>query len=211
MSKTYLLAPSILSADFSHLSESIKYIEKNKGDWVHIDVMDGHFVPNLTFGPLVVKAIKPLTTLPFDVHLMVDNPESLIESFVEAGADWITFHVEAVTHAHRLLSLIKSLGCKAGVSIVPSTPISFLQELLPFVDQILIMSVNPGFGGQTMIPQCLEKIKNLIKIRNEEGFSYIVSIDGGVNSETLSSVIETGVDVIITGSAFFSGEILSAL
>ncbi len=207
MKKPFLLAPSILSADFADLGASVGLIEQKGGDWVHIDVMDGHFVPNLSFGALVVRAIRPKCPLPFDVHLMVTNPESLIPDFVAAGADYITFHIEAAVHAHRLVSLIHEAGKKAGISIVPSTPVSALKELLPVVDLVLVMTVNPGFGGQVLIPSCLEKVRELKKIQQESGFSYIVSVDGGVNARTLDAVVEAGADVLVSGSAFFSGEL----
>ncbi len=207
MKKAFLLAPSILSADFTNLGASVELIKQKGGDWIHIDVMDGHFVPTLSFGALVVRAIRPKSTLPFDVHLMVTNPESLIPDFISAGADYITFHIEAAVHAHRLISLIHEAGIKAGISIVPSTPVADLKELLPIVDLVLVMTVNPGFGGQVMIPSCLEKVRELKKIQQESGFSYIVSVDGGVNARTLSAVVDAGADVIVSGSAFFSGEL----
>ena len=207
MKRPFLLAPSILSADFSDLGASLALIQSRGGDFIHIDVMDGHFVPNLTIGPPVVKALRSKTNLPFDVHLMVSNPEDYIQQFADAGADWITFHIEASIHAHRLVSLIHDAGLKAGISIVPSTPVSALKELLPIVDLVLVMTVNPGFGGQSMIPSCLEKVRELKKIQHECNFSYIVSVDGGVNSKTLSSVLEAGTDVVVSGSAFFTGEL----
>ncbi len=207
MKKTFLLAPSILSADFSNLAASIKKIEANGGDVVHIDVMDGHFVPNLTLGPPVVAALRPLTKLPFDVHLMVTNPESYIDPFLEAGADCITFHPEACVHSHRLVSRIKAAGKKAGISIVPSTPVSAITELLPIVDLILVMTVNPGFGGQELIQSCLEKVRALKKSKQDSNFSYIVSVDGGVNRKTLAEVVDAGTDVVVSGSAFFTGEL----
>jgi len=207
MKKPFLLAPSILSADFTDLGASVELIEQKGGDWIHIDVMDGHFVPNLSFGSLVVRAIRSRSRLPFDVHLMVTNPEDLIPEFVSAGADYITFHIEAAIHAHRLISLIHDAGIKAGISIVPSTPVAALKELLPIVDLVLVMSVNPGFGGQVMIPSCLEKVRELKKLQQDSGFSYIVSVDGGVNARTLDAVVDAGADVIVSGSAFFSGEL----
>ncbi len=205
MNKPYLLAPSLLSADFSALGDAVAHIAENGGDWIHVDVMDGHFVPNLTLGAPVVSALRPLTTLPLDVHLMVDNPQDHIEPFRAAGADWLTFHVEAVVHAHRLIGAIRDAGMRPGISLVPSTPVSLLSELLPLVDQVLVMSVNPGFGGQSMIYSCLDKIRLLKKIKQESGFSYIVSVDGGVNAETLPDVVASGADVVVSGSAFFSG------
>jgi ribulose-phosphate 3-epimerase len=207
MDRTYLLAPSLLSANFADLGSSLDVIRERGGDMVHIDVMDGHFVPNLTIGPPVIRELRKRSTLPFDVHLMVTNPAEQAEWFIEAGADYLTFHIEAERHAHRLLSRICSAGIKAGISVVPSTPISLLQDVLPFVDLVLVMTVNPGFGGQTMIASCLEKVRDLKKIKRDRGLSYIVSVDGGVNAATLPSVLDAGTDLVVSGSAFFSGEI----
>ncbi len=200
-----LLAPSILSADFTDLASSVRLMESSGAAWVHIDVMDGSFVPNISFGQPIVKALRPITKLPFDVHLMINNPQLHVESFAKAGADYITFHWENVIHCHRLIEHIHSLGKKAGVSIVPSTPVSALEAVLPYVDLILVMSVNPGFGGQKLIPLCLDKIPALVKIREREGYSYLISVDGGVNGDNLERVVQTGVDVIVSGSAFFDG------
>ncbi len=203
----FVLAPSILSADFTQLSKSIEVINSSSAKWVHIDVMDGTFVPNISFGQPIVSALRPLTSLDFDVHLMIQNPENHIDSFASAGADWITFHWEAAVHHHRIIQKIHLLGKKAGISIVPSTPVSVLREILPFVDLILIMSVNPGFGGQTLIEQCLPKVEELVNLRNKHSYPYLISIDGGVNEKNLSQVIQTNVDVIVSGSAFFSGKL----
>ncbi len=205
MNKEYILAPSVLSADFSALGDALQFIAQKGGDWVHIDVMDGHFVPNLTFGPPVIAALRKRTSLPFDVHLMTSNPAEHLDSYIEAGADYLTFHIEAEIHAHRLISRIHEAGRKAGISLVPSTPVSSLKELLPLVDLILVMTVDPGFGGQSLIPSCLEKVRELKKLKQENDFSYIVSVDGGVNARTLDSALSAGSDVIVTGSAFFSG------
>ncbi len=207
MTRPYLLAPSILSADFSNLGASLEEIRVKGGDWIHIDVMDGHFVPNLTIGPPVVKALRPKSDLPFDVHLMVSDPASMVDAFIDAGADWITFHIEAETHAHRLASRIRAAGKKVGISLVPSTPVSALSEMLPYVDLVLVMTVNPGFGGQTLIPECMDKVRALKKIKQERDLSYIVSVDGGVNRDTFREVIDAGTDVLVSGSAFFSGNL----
>lgn len=206
MNKTFLLAPSILSADFAKLGESVAMISLKGGNWVHIDVMDGHFVPNMTFGPPVIAAIRPYSELPFDVHLMVNNPELFIDGFAEAGANFITFHIEATSHAQALVDRIHSLGLKAGISIKPETSVTAIEGLLPFLDLVLVMTVNPGQGGQKLIASCLDKVRILKKKKRESGFSYIVSVDGGVNSDTLTEVLDAGTDVIISGSAFFRGE-----
>ncbi len=202
--KSPMLAPSLLSADFGNLERAIKQIEENNGSVVHIDVMDGQFVPEITYGQPIVRSIRKLTKLPFDVHLMVDNPEQQIESFAKAGADWIDFHVEATNHAHRLIQMIHDYGKKAGLAICPGTPISALSELLESADIILVMTVNPGWGGQKIIPSCVKKVVDLKNIRQEKGYKYLIGVDGGVNSETLASVKDAGADVIVSGSAFFN-------
>lgn len=201
-----ILAPSLLSADFSDLAGAVRLIEQNHASAIHIDVMDGHFVPQITYGQPVVKSIRPLTRLPFDVHLMVECPEYQVDSFAASGADWITFHLESTVHIHRLLCHIRELGKKAGIAIVPSTPVSALSEVLPFVDIVLVMTVNPGFGGQKIIPSCVEKIAALVRIREERGLSYKISVDGGVNNQTVENVVTAGADIIVSGSAFFKGE-----
>ena len=201
------MAPSLLSADFSRLAEELAFIEKNGGEWVHPDVMDGHFVPNLTFGAPVVRSLRGKTKLPFDVHLMVSRPQDFVKDFAEAGADYYTFHIEAAVHAHRLITEIRAAGMKPGISIVPSTPVQSLEEVLPFVDLVLVMSVNPGFGGQSMIPRCLEKITALRTYRERNNYHYVISVDGGVNAKTLASVCDAGADVVVSGSSFFSGDI----
>ena len=205
--KTQILAPSLLSADFSTLGSEIKKIEDNKGGAVHIDVMDGSFVPEITYGEPVIRSIRKLTKLPFDVHLMIEKPELHIESFAKAGADWITFHWEATNHAHRVIQMIHEAGKKAGVAICPGTPVSLLSEILPSADIILVMTVNPGWGGQKIIPSCVEKVAQLKKYREEHGLNFMISVDGGVNNETLDSVINAGTDVVVSGSCFFNGSL----
>lgn len=199
-------APSILSGDFANMGESVKLIKESGGDWVHIDVMDGSFVPVITFGPKMVKDLRKHSDLPFDVHLMIDSPENHIDQFADAGSDYITVHYEAVTHINRVLQQIKDRGCKAGISIVPSTPVSLLKNILPFVDLVLVMSVNPGFGGQKLISDALNKVRELVDIRNDRGLEYLISIDGGVNRSTAGDVISSGVDVFVAGSAFFGAD-----
>ncbi len=202
-----LLAPSLLSADFSDLRSAVSLIEKNGGSVVHIDVMDGTFVPQISYGQPVVKSIRPLTRLPFDVHLMVERPENHVETFAESGADWITFHHEASVHSHRLVQKIHSLGKKAGISIVPSTPVSAIREMLEYVDLALVMTVNPGFGGQRLIPSCVKKISELRNLRRELDLDFKISVDGGVNASTLNEVSDAGADIVVSGSSFFSGEL----
>ena len=205
--KNQILAPSLLSADFADLGNEIKKIENNQGGAVHIDVMDGSFVPEITYGEPVIRSIRKLTDLPFDVHLMVDKPELHVESFAKAGADWITFHWEATAHAHRVIQMIHECGKKAGVAVCPGTPVSILSEILPSADIILVMTVNPGWGGQKLIPSCVEKIAQLKKYREEHNLNYKISVDGGVNNETLSAVLDAGTDIVVSGSCFFNGSL----
>ncbi len=203
-----ILAPSLLSADFGALAEAVQKIEKGGGGVVHIDVMDGTFVPEVSFGQVVVRSLRPLTKLPFDVHLMVQNPERQIESFAKSGADWITFHQEAAPDTDvQLIEKIHSYGKKAGISIKPATSVETLKNSLKFADIILIMSVEPGFGGQKLIPECLDKIRELANIRSKLGLNYKISVDGGVNAQTLDSVLQSGVDIVVSGSAFFNGSL----
>ncbi|MDA3955381.1 ribulose-phosphate 3-epimerase [Oceanispirochaeta sp.] len=196
-------APSILAADFSRIHEGISLIEASGGDWVHLDVMDGSFVPEISFGAQMVRAVRSLTDLPLDVHLMIEKPENHVTSFLEAGADYITFHAEASVHAHRTIQLIKAGGARAGISIVPSTPVAMISELLPFLDLVLIMTVNPGYGGQSLIPECLEKVRTLAALKSDRGFSYEIAVDGGINRETIKETKDAGIDVFVAGSAFF--------
>jgi len=199
-----LIAPSLLSADFSRMGEGLALVAEHGGDWVHLDVMDGHFVPNISFGSKMVADLRKLSKLPFDVHLMTEEPDRFLESFTEAGADFLTFHLETSIHAHRTAERIRKLGKKAGVSIVPSTPAFMLRELASTVDLILVMSVDPGFGGQKMIPECLEKVRYLATLRKETGQGFLIEVDGGVNRQTAPSVIDAGADVLVLGSAFFT-------
>ncbi len=204
------LAPSILSADFSNLSQQLRYIEIGGADIVHCDIMDGKFVPNITFGPVVVKAVSKTTKLPIDVHLMIENPDSFIEDFVKAGASYISVHQEEVVHLHRTITKIKELGAKAGVVINPATPVSTLSDILEFVDFVLVMSVNPGFGGQKFISSTLNKIKQLAKIRKEKELGFEIEIDGGVTSENIEEISNAGCDMFVAGSSVFSKDNISA-
>lgn len=197
------IAPSILSADFSRLGEEIHAIENAGADWVHADVMDGHFVPNITFGPLVVEAVKRITRLPIDVHLMIENPDQYIPDFAKAGASWISVQSEACIHLHRTLQMIRSLGVHPGVALNPSTPLEQLEWVLEDLDFVLIMSVNPGFGGQSFIPSALEKIRRLKKMILDRNPNILIQVDGGVNSKTIKEVSQAGADVFVAGSAIF--------
>lgn len=205
--KKPLLSPSLLSADFADLASAMKMVEEKGAGAVHIDVMDGQFVPQISYGQPVIQSVRRLTKLPFDVHLMVEKPELMVDSFVEAGADWITFHQEATVHIHRLIQHLHDKGIKAGISIVPSTPVHALDEILPDVDLVLVMTVNPGYGGQTLIPSCVNKISQLADIRKEKGCNFLISVDGGVNSKTVQSVVKAGADIVVSGSAFFNGSL----
>ncbi|BCS95922.1 ribulose-phosphate 3-epimerase [Desulfoluna limicola] len=201
-----IIAPSILSADFSKLGDEIKAVEAAGAGWIHIDVMDGHFVPNLTYGPIIVEACKRVTDLPLDVHLMIEKPDQLIPEFVKAGADWISVHAEACTHLNRSIQLIKSLGAKAGVALNPATPISAIEWVLEDLDFVLVMSVNPGFGGQSFIDNSLDKVREIKRMITEKGLDTLIQIDGGVNKKTIRTIAEAGVDSFVAGSAIFGSE-----
>ena len=200
------LAPSILSADFGHLAEDVKKIEEGGADYIHVDVMDGHFVPNISFGAPVMKCLNDKTGLPYDVHLMIENPDRYIDDFVTPQTEYITVHQEACVHLHRTIQNIKSKGVKAGVSINPATPVSTLECILPDVDLVLIMSVNPGFGGQKFIPGALEKVRELAEIKRTKGLDFVIEIDGGITLDNIGEVMEAGVEMAVAGSAVFKAE-----
>lgn len=204
------IAPSILSADFSNLAQQLRYVEIGGADIIHCDVMDGKFVPNITFGPVVVKAVRKVTKLPIDVHLMIKDPDNFIEDFVKAGANYISVHQEEVVHLNRTIAKIKDLGAKAGVVLNPSTPVSTLTEILQFVDFVLIMSVNPGFGGQKFIESTLNKVSQLAKMREEMNLNFEIELDGGVTSKNIGKIAAAGCDIFVAGSSIFGQDNISA-
>jgi ribulose-phosphate 3-epimerase len=197
------LAPSILSADFAHLADDVRAAGEGGATLLHVDVMDGHFVPNITIGPVVVAALRRVTELPLDVHLMIENPDQYVGAFIEAGADWVSVHQEACVHLHRTISLIRSKGAQAGVVVNPATPVETLTEVLDQVDYVLIMSVNPGFGGQKFIPGALAKIKKLVALRAARGLNFRIEVDGGITLETIGDVVRAGAEVLVAGNAVF--------
>ena len=197
------LAPSILSADFGRLAEQVRAASEGGGTVIHVDVMDGHFVPNLTVGPPLVKSLRKATKLPLDCHLMIENPDQFIAEFVEAGADWISVHQEACRHLNRTLNLIRSHDALAGVVINPATPVETLTEVLEIVDYVLVMSVNPGFGGQKFIPETVHKIRRLADLRSQRGLNYRIEVDGGIALETVAEVVRAGAEILVAGNAVF--------
>jgi len=200
------IAPSILSANFLKLGEEIKAAEEAGAEMLHIDIMDGHFVPNITIGPFIVESIRKITSLPLDVHLMIEEPDTYLRDFIKAGADYITVHLEASVHLHRTIQWIKEGGVKAGVSLNPATPVWSLEDILPDINLALLMSVNPGFGGQEFIPQVIEKIRTLKSFIYEKGLSTLVEVDGGINLDNAKNVASAGADILVMGSAFFNSK-----
>jgi ribulose-phosphate 3-epimerase len=197
------LAPSILAADFAHLADQLERATEGGAGVIHVDIMDGHFVPNLTMGPPVVKSLRQATRLPLDCHLMIENPDQFIPEFADSGADWISVHQEACPHLNRTLNLIKQHNCRAGVVINPATPVDTLCEVLDIVDYVLVMSVNPGFGAQKFIPGTLHKMRKLAEIRSERGYSYRIEVDGGVGLDTVADVVRAGAEILVAGNAVF--------
>ena len=200
------LAPSILSADFTRLGEQIDEVVRAGADYIHVDVMDGHFVPNISIGAPVVASIRPVTSLPLDVHLMIEHPERYVSDFVRAGADIVTVHVEASPHVHATIRLIKELGARAGVSLNPPTPISSIEEFLPDVDLVLVMTVNPGFGGQSFIPETLSRIADMRKILDDRGLNAELEVDGGINADNAPEIVKAGATVLAAGSSIFRAQ-----
>lgn len=208
--KKVKIFPSILSADFTNITKQIKLVEQGGADGLHLDVMDGHFVPNITFGPMVVSAIKSVTKLTLDAHLMIEKPELYIEKFIKAGSDIITVHVETCPHLHRTIQIIKSYGVKAGITLNPSTPVSAIREVIRFADLILIMTVNPGFGGQKFIPAMLEKVETIVRLRDNLNPSALIEVDGGINERNAKSLVDSGADILVAGNSIFGQKNISS-
>mgnify|MGYP003551065734 FL=1 len=205
-----ILAPSILSADLSNLAQQIRMVEIGGADWIHCDIMDGHFVPNITFGPVLVKAARKCTKLPLDVHLMIKNPDNYLEDFCNAGADIISVHFEEVVHLNRTVNRIKELGAKAGVVINPSTPVSSLKDIAEYIDLLLIMTVNPGFGGQSFISNSERRISEAVELRKSLNAKFLIEVDGGINNKTIKSALKADCDVFVAGSSIFHNDNISA-
>lgn len=205
-----ILAPSILSADFTNLSQQIRLVEMAGADWIHCDIMDGHFVPNITFGPFIVEAVNRITNLPLDVHLMIENPELYVNDFIKAGGDYITVHFEEVVHLNRLINQIKELGAKAGVVINPSTPVHSIKDIAEYIDLLLIMTVNPGFGGQKFIPNSIRRIHEAVELREKFSSKFLIEVDGGINNLNIRTVSDAGVDVFVAGASIFKADNISA-
>ncbi len=205
-----LLAPSILSCDFTNLAQQIRLVEMGGADWIHCDIMDGKFVPNITFGPVIVQAAKKASHLPIDVHLMIKDPDSFLVDFIKAGADYVSVHYEEVSHLNRTINKIKELGAKAGVVVNPATPISSLTDIAEYVDLVLIMTVNPGFGGQSFISNSFKRIKEAVELRKKLNANFLIEVDGGVNNKTITKIKEAGCDVFVAGSAIFHSDNISA-
>lgn len=205
-----ILAPSILSSNFSNLAQQIRLVEIGGADWIHCDIMDGKFVPNISFGPVIVEAVKKSTHLPIDVHLMIEEPDKFISDFIKAGADYISVHVEEVIHLNRTINYIKDLGAKAGVVINPATPVDSIRDIAEYVNLVLLMSVNPGFGGQRFISNSISRIKQIFELRNELNGNFLIEVDGGINNKTISEIKDAGCDVFVAGSAIFHSENITA-
>ena len=205
-----IIAPSILSSDFKNLAQQIRLTEMGGADWIHCDVMDGHFVPNITIGPLIVNAVRESTKLPIDVHLMIENPDRYIKAFAEAGANYISVHFEEVIHLNRCINQIKEFGCKAGVVLNPATPINSIVDVAEYIDLLLIMTVNPGFGGQEFISNSIRRIEEAVRLRSKLDTKFLIEIDGGVNSKTVVMVKQAGADVFVAGSAIFHADNITA-
>ncbi len=203
---TVKIAPSLLSADFTKLAEQIKMVEEAGADWHHLDVMDGRFVPNITFGPIIVEAVKRIAKLPLDVHLMIVDPEKYIPTFIDSGADWITFHYEAVNDVPAIVSEIRRFNVRPGVSINPETPLNKIVPYLDSIDLVLLMSVHPGFGGQDFIPKTIDKVVELVQLRDNYNYSFLISIDGGVNLDNTKLIVDAGVDVLVAGSSIYGAD-----
>ncbi|MEF3245612.1 MAG: ribulose-phosphate 3-epimerase [Caldisericaceae bacterium] len=203
----FYISPSIIASNFTNLKKEIEKIESFDQAFVHLDIMDGNFVPNITFGPFIVEQMRKITNLPFDTHLMIKNPDNFVEEFALAGSDFITFHIEETVFPLRILKKIQKLGKKCGISFNPATPVESVVEVLPYTDIVLVMSVEPGFSGQTFIPSTLSKIEKLNELRKSNGYNFLISVDGGINEKTMKSVLDAGADILVMGSFFFKNDL----